>query len=55
MKKKDKILSGALLFSFKLFAEPPAPGITPPPGLSIDQGIIGLFIAGIIVGIYKIV
>lgn len=55
MKKKDKILSGALLLSFKLFAQPPAPGSPPPPGLSIDIGIIVLFIAGIILGIYKIV
>jgi hypothetical protein len=42
--------------SFKGFANngPPPPGIPPPPGLPIDGGVVLLFAAAIIYGLYKI-
>lgn len=55
MSPKVKILIAAfLLLTFRFFAQPPAPGDPVEEPLSIDRGLIVLFIAGVLFGLYSI-
>lgn len=55
MRTRTKILIGAIfLITFSFFAQPPAPGDPVEEPVSIDQGIIILFIAGVLLGLYII-
>ena len=58
MHKKNMLASIALFFiGFISMAQdvmPPPPGPPPPPGLPIDSGIVILFLAALVYGIYKV-
>ena len=58
MQKKNMLASISLFFvgliSMAQGATPPPPGPPPPPGLPIDSGIIFLFVAALVYGIYKV-